>query len=131
MGNIGNNAFGFEFQCISRMLLKKLELQRDTIWDQGSNFLCLQLVYVIELYFLWPFIVFIQSLQCLRVRLPERSKFSAGEIQMFMSIDADRIVNLFNNFDKCGGYNLLLLCILDHIYRHLTLYKLFKVFLLF
>ncbi|XP_057460899.1 ABC transporter C family member 13-like isoform X3 [Actinidia eriantha] len=28
----------------------------------------------------------------------------------------------------CGDYDLILLCILDHIYMHLTLYKLFKLF---
>ncbi|KAM7257289.1 hypothetical protein ACFE04_013030 [Oxalis oulophora] len=36
--------------------------------------------------------------QCLGVSLAERSKFSEGEIQTFMSIDADRTVNLFNSF---------------------------------
>ncbi|XP_058226625.1 ABC transporter C family member 13 [Rhododendron vialii] len=35
--------------------------------------------------------------KCLRVTLAERSKFSEGEIQTFMSIDADRTVNLFNS----------------------------------
>ncbi|XP_044487071.1 ABC transporter C family member 13 isoform X3 [Mangifera indica] len=32
--------------------------------------------------------------KCLYVSLAERSKFSSGEIQTFMSVDADRIVNL-------------------------------------
>lgn len=36
--------------------------------------------------------------KCLRVSLAERSKFSDGEIQTFMSIDADRTVNLCNSF---------------------------------
>ncbi|KAK1557413.1 hypothetical protein Q3G72_024236 [Acer saccharum] len=36
--------------------------------------------------------------KCLYVRLAERSKFSEGEIQTFMSVDADRIVNLSNSF---------------------------------
>lgn len=35
--------------------------------------------------------------QCLHVSLAERSKFSEGEIQTFMSVDADRIVNLCNS----------------------------------
>uniref|UniRef100_F6HBQ8 ABC-type xenobiotic transporter n=1 Tax=Vitis vinifera TaxID=29760 RepID=F6HBQ8_VITVI len=35
---------------------------------------------------------------CLCVNLAERSKFSEGEIQTFMSVDADRIVNLCNSF---------------------------------
>ncbi|KAI7986989.1 ABC transporter C family member 13 [Camellia lanceoleosa] len=35
--------------------------------------------------------------KCLCVSLAERSKFSEGEIQTFMSIDADRTVNLFNS----------------------------------
>ncbi|XAR50466.1 Xenobiotic-transporting ATPase [Bertholletia excelsa] len=36
--------------------------------------------------------------KCLCVSLAECSKFSNGEIQTFMSIDADRTVNLFNSF---------------------------------
>ncbi|XP_027169805.1 ABC transporter C family member 13 isoform X1 [Coffea eugenioides] len=36
--------------------------------------------------------------KCLHVRLAERSKFSEGEIQTFMSVDADRTVNLCNSF---------------------------------
>ncbi|KAL3633123.1 ABC transporter C member 13 [Castilleja foliolosa] len=35
--------------------------------------------------------------KCLCVSLAERSKFSEGEIQTFMSVDADRIVNLCNS----------------------------------
>ncbi|CAL5444219.1 unnamed protein product [Camellia sinensis] len=35
--------------------------------------------------------------KCLCVSLAERSKFSEGEIQTFMSIDADRTVNLFSS----------------------------------
>ncbi|XP_047963792.1 ABC transporter C family member 13 [Salvia hispanica] len=35
--------------------------------------------------------------KCLHVSLAERSKFSEGEIQTFMSVDADRIVNLSNS----------------------------------
>ncbi|KAL9323166.1 hypothetical protein ACSQ67_011219 [Phaseolus vulgaris] len=37
-------------------------------------------------------------LKCLRLNLAERSKFTNGEIQTFMSVDADRTVNLCNNF---------------------------------
>ncbi|KAI3894612.1 hypothetical protein MKW92_035428 [Papaver armeniacum] len=36
--------------------------------------------------------------KCLSISLSERSKFSEGEIQTFMSVDADRTVNLFNSF---------------------------------
>ncbi|XP_019052127.1 PREDICTED: ABC transporter C family member 13 isoform X2 [Nelumbo nucifera] len=36
--------------------------------------------------------------KCLCISLAERSKFSEGEIQTFMSIDADRTVNLGNSF---------------------------------
>ncbi|OAY37002.1 hypothetical protein MANES_11G066800v8 [Manihot esculenta] len=36
--------------------------------------------------------------KCLCVNLAERSKFSEGEIQTFMSVDADRTVNLCNSF---------------------------------
>ncbi|XP_074354051.1 ABC transporter C family member 13 isoform X2 [Apium graveolens] len=36
--------------------------------------------------------------KCLCVSLAERSKFSEGEIQTFMSVDADRTVNLCNSF---------------------------------
>ncbi|GAB2228243.1 hypothetical protein Droror1_Dr00010073 [Drosera rotundifolia] len=36
--------------------------------------------------------------KCLHVTLVERSIFSEGEIQTFMSVDADRTVNLFNSF---------------------------------
>lgn len=36
--------------------------------------------------------------KCLHINLAERSKFSEGEIQTFMSIDADRTVNLCNSF---------------------------------
>ncbi|XP_052182316.1 ABC transporter C family member 13 isoform X3 [Diospyros lotus] len=36
--------------------------------------------------------------KCLHVSMAERSKFSEGEIQTFMSVDADRVVNLFNSF---------------------------------
>ncbi|KAJ4718638.1 ABC transporter family protein [Melia azedarach] len=36
--------------------------------------------------------------KCLYVSLAERSKFSDGEIQTFMSVDADRTVNLCNSF---------------------------------
>lgn len=37
--------------------------------------------------------------KCLNVSLAERSKFSEGEIQTFMSVDADRTVNLCNSFN--------------------------------
>ncbi|OMO85696.1 hypothetical protein CCACVL1_10040 [Corchorus capsularis] len=36
--------------------------------------------------------------KCLFVSIAERSKFSEGEIQTFMSVDADRTVNLCNSF---------------------------------
>ncbi|XP_058780377.1 ABC transporter C family member 13 isoform X1 [Vicia villosa] len=36
--------------------------------------------------------------KCLFVNLAERSKFTNGEIQTFMSVDADRTVNLCNSF---------------------------------
>ncbi|GAB4850548.1 ABC transporter C member 13 [Ancistrocladus abbreviatus] len=36
--------------------------------------------------------------KCLHVSLAERSKFSEGEIQTFMSVDAERTVNLCNSF---------------------------------
>ncbi|GAV71444.1 ABC_tran domain-containing protein/ABC_membrane domain-containing protein [Cephalotus follicularis] len=36
--------------------------------------------------------------KCLGVSIAERSKFSEGEIQTFMSVDADRTVNLCNSF---------------------------------
>ncbi|GLT38273.1 hypothetical protein SLA2020_125310 [Shorea laevis] len=36
--------------------------------------------------------------KCLMVSIAERTKFSEGEIQTFMSIDADRAVNLCNSF---------------------------------
>ncbi|XP_019436154.1 PREDICTED: ABC transporter C family member 13 isoform X3 [Lupinus angustifolius] len=36
--------------------------------------------------------------KCLCVNLAERSKFTNGEIQTFMSVDADRTVNLCNSF---------------------------------
>ncbi|KAI4331178.1 hypothetical protein MLD38_029388 [Melastoma candidum] len=36
--------------------------------------------------------------KCLAVSLAERSQFSAGEIQTFMSIDAERTVNMCNSF---------------------------------
>ncbi|KAI4355833.1 hypothetical protein L6164_004569 [Bauhinia variegata] len=36
--------------------------------------------------------------KCLYLNLAERSKFSSGEIQTFMSVDADRTVNLCNSF---------------------------------
>ncbi|OVA01330.1 ABC transporter [Macleaya cordata] len=36
--------------------------------------------------------------KCLCISLAERSKFSEGEIQTLMSVDADRTVNLFNSF---------------------------------
>lgn len=36
--------------------------------------------------------------KCLYVRLAERSEFSDGEIQTFMSVDTDRTVNLANSF---------------------------------
>ncbi|KAI3512724.1 hypothetical protein L1887_20043 [Cichorium endivia] len=36
--------------------------------------------------------------KCLHVSLAERSKFSEGEIQTFMSVDADRTVNMSNSF---------------------------------
>ncbi|XP_021866255.1 ABC transporter C family member 13 isoform X2 [Spinacia oleracea] len=36
--------------------------------------------------------------KCLSISLAERSKFSEGEIQTFMSVDADRTVNLCNSF---------------------------------
>ncbi|KAF8393024.1 hypothetical protein HHK36_021265 [Tetracentron sinense] len=38
------------------------------------------------------------SVVCLCISLAERSKFSEGEIQTYMSIDADRTVNLCNSF---------------------------------
>uniref|UniRef100_A0A7N0ZU15 ABC-type xenobiotic transporter n=2 Tax=Kalanchoe fedtschenkoi TaxID=63787 RepID=A0A7N0ZU15_KALFE len=36
--------------------------------------------------------------KCLSITLAERNKFSEGEIQTYMSIDADRVVNLCNSF---------------------------------
>ncbi|XP_020268555.1 ABC transporter C family member 13 [Asparagus officinalis] len=36
--------------------------------------------------------------KCLHISLSERSKFSEGEVQTFMSIDTDRTVNLCNSF---------------------------------
>ncbi|XP_027340067.1 ABC transporter C family member 13 isoform X3 [Abrus precatorius] len=36
--------------------------------------------------------------KCLHVNLAERSKFTNGEIQTFMSVDVDRVVNLCNSF---------------------------------
>ncbi|PON77820.1 ATP-binding cassette containing protein [Parasponia andersonii] len=36
--------------------------------------------------------------QCLCINLAERSKFTEGEIQTFMSIDVDRTINLCNSF---------------------------------
>ncbi|KMZ74266.1 ABC transporter C family member 13, partial [Zostera marina] len=36
--------------------------------------------------------------KCLQVSIAERSKFSDGEIQTFMSIDVDRTINLCNSF---------------------------------
>ncbi|KAL4559871.1 hypothetical protein LXL04_032017 [Taraxacum kok-saghyz] len=36
--------------------------------------------------------------KCLHVSLAERSKFSEGEIQTFMSVDAERTVNMSNSF---------------------------------
>ncbi|KAJ9559656.1 hypothetical protein OSB04_004816 [Centaurea solstitialis] len=36
--------------------------------------------------------------KCLHVSLAERSKFSGGEIQTFMSVDVDRTVNMCNSF---------------------------------
>jgi ATP-binding cassette subfamily C (CFTR/MRP) protein 10 len=36
-------------------------------------------------------------MQCLWVNTANRSGFSEGEIQTFMSVDADRIVNLCNS----------------------------------
>lgn len=42
--------------------------------------------------------IFIFLFQCLGVRLAERSRFSEGEIQTFMSVDVDRTVNLCNSF---------------------------------
>nr|AIU41639.1 ABC transporter family protein [Hevea brasiliensis] len=41
--------------------------------------------------------------KCLCVTLAERSKFSEGEIQTFMSVDADRTVNLCNSFHEIWG----------------------------
>ncbi|KOM44579.1 hypothetical protein LR48_Vigan05g218400 [Vigna angularis] len=45
----------------------------------------------------WPYLR-LGLLKCLRVNLAERSKFTNGEIQTFMSVDADRTVNLCNSF---------------------------------
>ena len=45
-------------------------------------------------------------LKCLRVNLAERSKFTNGEIQTFMSVDADRTVNLCNSFHDMWRYSL-------------------------
>ena len=37
-------------------------------------------------------------MQCLSISLVEKEKFSEGEIQTFMSVDADRTINLCNSF---------------------------------
>ncbi|XP_052108530.1 ABC transporter C family member 13 isoform X2 [Arachis duranensis] len=42
--------------------------------------------------------IYFMCFKCLRVNLAERSKFTNGEIQTFMSVDADRTVNLCNSF---------------------------------
>lgn len=44
-------------------------------------------------------------LKCLHVNLAERSKFTNGEIQTFMSVDADRTVNLCNSFHDMWRYS--------------------------
>ena len=53
---------------------------------------------------LMPLLDFVS--QCLYVNLAERSKFTNGEIQTFMSVDADRTVNLCNSFHDMWRYSL-------------------------
>ncbi|XP_020082165.1 ABC transporter C family member 13 isoform X1 [Ananas comosus] len=53
--------------------------------------------------------------KCLYINLAERSKFSKGEIQTFMSIDADRTINLCNSLHDVWSLPLqigLALCLL-------------------
>lgn len=42
--------------------------------------------------------------QCLCLSLAERSRFSEGEIQTFMSVDADRTINLCNSLHDAWRY---------------------------
>uniref|UniRef100_A0A453QZB8 Uncharacterized protein n=1 Tax=Aegilops tauschii subsp. strangulata TaxID=200361 RepID=A0A453QZB8_AEGTS len=42
--------------------------------------------------------------KCLCLSLSERSRFSEGEIQTFMSVDVDRTVNICNNLHDAWRY---------------------------
>lgn len=65
------------------------------------------LLFVLDFFPYGNFLLFVHSSQCLRVTLAERSKFSEGEIQTFMSIDADRTVNLFNSLHDIWRLDLI------------------------
>jgi ATP-binding cassette subfamily C (CFTR/MRP) protein 10 len=43
--------------------------------------------------------------KCLCLSLAERSRFSEGEIQTFMSVDADRTINLCNSLHDAWRYS--------------------------
>ncbi|XP_072993521.1 ABC transporter C family member 13-like isoform X2 [Typha latifolia] len=66
-------------------------------------------------------------LECLHISLAERSKFSEGEVQTFMSVDADRTINLCNSLHDVWRYeDFFYLCISNQI-----LYKLLNEILSF
>ncbi|XP_038713738.1 ABC transporter C family member 13 isoform X2 [Tripterygium wilfordii] len=105
-----NDCIGFMGPLILNRLIKYLQ-QGSRRWDGYLLAISLGLVSVLKSFLDTQYSYHLSKLKlklrssimtatyrkCLFVSLAERSKFSDGEIQTFMSVDADRIVNLCNS----------------------------------
>ncbi|XP_058780381.1 ABC transporter C family member 13-like isoform X2 [Vicia villosa] len=106
-----NDGIGFAGPLLLNKLIKFLQ-QGSASWDGYLFALSLGLTSIIKSFLDTQYTFRLAKLKlklrssimtliyekCLFVNLAERSKFTNGEIQTFMSVDADRTVNLCNSF---------------------------------
>ncbi|XP_024633050.1 ABC transporter C family member 13 isoform X1 [Medicago truncatula] len=106
-----NDGIGFAGPLLLNKLIKFLQ-QGSASWDGYLLALSLGLTSIIKSFLDTQYTFRLSKLKlklrssimtliyekCLYVNLAERSKFTNGEIQTFMSVDADRTVNLCNSF---------------------------------
>ncbi|XP_050232753.1 ABC transporter C family member 13 isoform X2 [Mercurialis annua] len=105
-----NDCIGFAGPLLLNKLIRFLQ-QGSAHWDGFILALCLGFTSILKSFLDTQYTFHLAKLKlklrssimtviyqkCLCVTLAERSKFSEGEIQTFMSVDADRTVNLFNS----------------------------------
>ncbi|KAJ8755380.1 hypothetical protein K2173_019178 [Erythroxylum novogranatense] len=106
-----NDCIGFVGPLLLNKLIRFLQ-QGSLHWDGYLIALSLGLTSIVKSFFDTQYTFHLAKLKlklrsgimtliyhkCLCVSLAERSKFSQGEIQTFMSVDADRTINLCNSF---------------------------------